>query len=239
MRVAHELDGLRSVFDATRGGASPDWTAACAAVTAAAGVSGATLALLAEGGSVVLLGASDDRMTAIGDAELTAGEGPSFDAFDRRAPVLVADLADGPLVRWIGLDAPMAGAHLAAIFAFPLQVGRARLGAMVLARERPGALVGPPLSRALASADIVTDELLRMQAIARVGGVPVQIENRVAGVAELHQAAGMIAGQLDIEVKDALVCLRARAYADQRSVRAVAADVLTRKLRFRTDRPGS
>jgi hypothetical protein len=48
----------------------------------------------------------------------------------------------------------------------------------------------------------------------------------------VHQASGMIAAQLDVNVADALVRLRAHAFANDRPLAEVAADVVARRLRF-------
>jgi len=50
--------------------------------------------------------------------------------------------------------------------------------------------------------------------------------------AEVHQAAGMISVQLGVSLTDALVALRAHAYAEGRSTWEVAADVVARRLSF-------
>jgi hypothetical protein len=50
----------------------------------------------------------------------------------------------------------------------------------------------------------------------------------------VHQAAGMVAVQLGISVADALVRLRAHAYAHERPLRDLADDVVARRVRFDT-----
>jgi len=50
--------------------------------------------------------------------------------------------------------------------------------------------------------------------------------------AEIHQAVGMISVQLGVSLTDALVALRARAYAEGRTIAQVAADVIARRLSF-------
>ena len=47
---------------------------------------------------------------------------------------------------------------------------------------------------------------------------------------EVHQASGMLMVQLGIPIADALVVLRARAYADSRHLADVARDVVARRL---------
>ena len=53
--------------------------------------------------------------------------------------------------------------------------------------------------------------------------------------AEVHQATGMILAQLDIPAADAFVRLRAHAFAHQRPLAEVAADVVMRRLVFTDD----
>ena len=50
--------------------------------------------------------------------------------------------------------------------------------------------------------------------------------------AEVHQASGMISVQLNVSLAEALVRLRAHAYAQERPIAEVAADVVARRLRF-------
>jgi hypothetical protein len=49
---------------------------------------------------------------------------------------------------------------------------------------------------------------------------------------QLHQATGMISAQPDVAMDDAFARLRARAFADQRPLAELAADVVYRRLRF-------
>lgn len=49
---------------------------------------------------------------------------------------------------------------------------------------------------------------------------------------EIHQATGMVAVQLSIGLDDALARLQAHAFAEDRTLSSVAADVVARRLRF-------
>jgi hypothetical protein len=53
--------------------------------------------------------------------------------------------------------------------------------------------------------------------------------------AEVSQATGMLVAQLEVEPAEALVRLRARAFATGRSPTAVACDILDRRLRVKAD----
>jgi AmiR/NasT family two-component response regulator len=53
--------------------------------------------------------------------------------------------------------------------------------------------------------------------------------------AEVSQATGMLVAQLEVEPAEALVRLRAHAFATGRSATDVACDILDRRLRLQAD----
>jgi hypothetical protein len=113
-----------------------------------------------------------------------------------------------------------------------LQIGAARLGGLSLFQDHPGNLTDDTYADALDVADVVTRTIL-----ARHAGLPEELLTAVlsdegAYRAEVHQASGMISVQLGIGVGDALARLQARAFALDRSISAVAAEVVARRLRF-------
>jgi hypothetical protein len=107
-------------------------------------------------------------------------------------------------------------------------VGAIRLGVLDLYRDAVGELSADELADALSYADAAIAVLLHLHAQGRAGGaqlgwVPV-IEDR----AEVHQASGMVSVQAGVGLGDALVLLRARAFASERAVVQLARDVLAR-----------
>ena len=95
--------------------------------------------VLAQDGSRGVIAASDEASERAEELQVTLGEGPCVDAFQTRRAVLVPDLAANA-ARW-PMYAPAAyGSGVAAAFAFPLQVGAARLGVLDVFRARPGPL---------------------------------------------------------------------------------------------------
>jgi hypothetical protein len=152
------------------------------------------------------------------------------DAFSAGRPVLASDLGQVAWVRrWPAFvpDALAVGAR--AVFAPPLQIGAARVGVMDLHRDAPGWLQGVDLADALIFADATTQALL-IEAHARdVQEVPDLYQSYHAVV---HQATGMVKVQLNVGIAEALVRLRAYAYAEERPIEDVARDVVGRRLRF-------
>ncbi|HTW07902.1 MAG TPA: GAF and ANTAR domain-containing protein, partial [Acidimicrobiales bacterium] len=161
------------------------------------------------------------------------GEGPCLDAYRQDWPVLEPDLAQPTTPRWVAFAAPAIEAGVRAVFGFPLQVGAVRLGALNLCRDHPGPLSNDQHAYALVMADIAAQAVLVLQTDAPPGELASQL-----GSADfhyvVHQAAGMVAAQLDVSVAEALVRLRAHAFGHDRSLTEVAKDVVERKLRFGT-----
>jgi hypothetical protein len=101
-------------------------------------VSCAGVALMTSAGREGTLAAIEGPVAAMEDLRQTLGEGPCFDASRDGRPVLEPDLArSGGMARWPGFGPAAVEAGIAAIFAFPLQIGAIRLGVLDLYRDTP------------------------------------------------------------------------------------------------------
>jgi hypothetical protein len=203
----------------------------CVAATGALSASGAGVSVMTADGTRGISAASDSTSERVEDLQFVLGEGPCIEAFATGRPVLIADLADGAATRW-PVYTPLAHeGGLRAVFAFPLQVGAARLGVLDVYRDHPGPLTGDELACALTFADVTVEALLDRQ---HDVDAPRTID-AVAYRAELFQAQGMVMVQLGISISEAVVRLRARAYADNRPLADLARDVVAGHLRFHED----
>ena len=172
----------------------------------------------------------------IPEIEVMVGEGPIRDALELASTVLVTNLDAQPVLRRWPLFAPLAAeAGTRACFAFPLAVGVVRAGVLVLLHDATLAPGAAALREALVFADLILAMLMGDQ-VARQGKAPgpAQDEFPIVGP-EVHQATGMVAAQLDTDLDTAFARLRARAFADERPLSEVAADVVARRLRFDPD----
>jgi hypothetical protein len=191
-------------------------------------VTGVGLILMTSAGPAGTMAVSDGPAGVLEELQFDLGEGPCVECSRTGHPVLQPDLArTGPL-RWPGFCAGALEAGVCAVFAFPLRVGGIRLGVLDLYRDRPGELSAPDLVEALSFADAATAMLLHVQdRTARTGTIPL-LEDR----AEVHQATGMVSVQANASMGEALVRLRAHAFATDRSVLELARDVLNGTVRF-------
>lgn len=222
-------DGLFAIVEDT-----PDFDVLperlCGACVAALPVDGVGLSLM--GGNYLagraLLGASDSTGARLEELQFDLGEGPCASAFADGQPVLVPDFGDRDAKgRWPMFVHEAETTRARALFAFPLQLGAIRIGAMDCYRTQPGPL--HEVTEALVVAEAVTLALLHAQAQEGVRGLA---DMAVGHHAAVHQATGMVSAQLEISIEEAFVRLRAYAYRHDRSLDEVGADVVARKLRF-------
>jgi hypothetical protein len=198
------------------------------------GMSGAGIVLMADDVAHGSLCTSGPASALIEQVQYTLGEGPCVDAHRQGRPVVEPDLAGAGPGRWAAFAEPVVAAGVGAVFGFPLRVGAVRLGALNLYRDRPGDLTDDQHADALVLADVAAEVILLVQARAPAGTLADELARSADLHVVVHQAAGMVAVQLGIGVGDALLRLRARAFADDRPLRDVADDVVTRRMRFDT-----
>ena len=206
----------------------------CSAAERALSASGAGVSVLAGGdGMRGVAAVSEPAYEPLEELQFSLGEGPCLDAFASRQPVLVPDLSDGAMGRWPGYAPALHDNGVRAVFAFPLQIGAARLGALDVFRGEVGSLTADQFRDALTFADVAVTTLLDGQAEAAPGSAADGLDDEVVGQrAELFQAQGMVAVQLGISLVDALARLRAYAYAEDRALGDVARDVVARRVSF-------
>jgi hypothetical protein len=196
------------------------------------GMSGAAIMLRRAAGPASTFGHTSDAVGKLEDLQFTLGEGPGVDAHASGRPVFEPGLDDPVATRWPMFASAAVAAGMRSAFGFPLRVGAVRLGALDLYHERRGSLSGDQVSDAAALAGVITQTLLVFQASASPGAVPREIDYVENLRAQVHQASGMLSEQLDIDILDALVRLRAHAYAEGRPVNDVAADVVAGGLKI-------
>lgn len=207
----------------------------CAQVVRAQGVGVALHGMLTGYEPVCASGSDAYRLM---DLHVTLGEGPGLDALAEERPVLVADLAeDGTRRRWPMFAPAAVQAGVRAVFALPLLLGAISVGVLEISRAEEGWLTPQESADALAFADAAL--LVQVQHLSHREGAAGEVAELKWGTAErwaeVHQATGMVAVQSRTNLSVAFVRLRARAFADGRSLLEVARDVVARRLRFAPD----
>lgn len=219
------VDGLVGVVDPKR---------LCAVCSDLTGTAGASIMLMIRnvpggGGSV---GTTGDLSAFVDQLQFGLGEGPGVDASRYGRPVIEPDLARPATPRWPAFAGAAVEAGVRAVFAFPLKVGAAPLGAVNLYRERPGPLTDDQHADGLVTAEVIGQTLLALQADAPPGALAAELESGGDFRYVVHQASGMVAAQLQVSVGHALIRLRAYAFGNEQPLHEVAQRVVARTLRF-------
>jgi len=218
-----------------RGAAAADRL--CVACLPLLGIDAAAISLIDEGQSRGTFGASDAAARALDALQFTCGEGPCLEATHTMAPVLVPDLQSPDEQRWPAFRDAAQRAGVRAVFAVPVRVGRIGLGALDLFRSVPGALSFSQLTDASLIADAGAQILLDLVDDGIDGApraAPLEQWAQVASLSriDVYQATGMIMAQLEVSPVDALVRLRAYAFAHEMSASEVAQRIISRRLRM-------
>lgn len=209
----------------------------CEACVELLGVDSAAISLVFDGANTGTLGASDPQARVYDELQFTFGEGPCLESVSNRAPVLVLDLAEPDDGRWPAYGPAMLAHDIRGVFAMPVLIAGQYLGALDLFRRRPGLLAREDLTGALVAAELAQIPLLDLlggdlRAAVADPGSAAWAELTTITRAEVSQATGMLVAQLEIAPAEALVRLRAHAYAEGRSATEIARDILERQLRL-------
>ena len=204
----------------------------CEVSSAVTGVSGAGIMMMSNDLPLGSLCTSNAVSAAIEDLQYTLGEGPCVDAYRLDRPVLEPDLADPATARWLAFAAAALDCGVRAVFGFPIRFGWARLGALNLYTDQPGTLTAEQHADALAVADVAAEAVLAMQAGAPPGELAVALADGSDFRYVVHEAAGMVSVQMGVSIAQALLRLRAHAFANGRPLADVAAEVVNRRLHF-------
>ncbi|HEU4998203.1 MAG TPA: GAF and ANTAR domain-containing protein [Lapillicoccus sp.] len=235
-------DDLRGDFQAAMAGASTALAAAdrlCLACVTLLHVDGAAVSV-SEGtdSTYGTFGSSDELSRRLDEYQFTFGEGPCLDAVRLDEPVLVADLDDSAEVRWSAFREATLGEGVRAVFAFPVSLDAAPVGALDLYCQAPGPLTGDRLAGGLLAARLATDPLVALLRsdswtdgeLAEPEGQPRWTQLASLQRVEVYQATGMIVGAFDVDPAEALVLLRAQAYIRGVMASELALDVVERRV---------
>lgn len=230
-RLLTAVDGYRGVAAADR---------LCAACAALLEMDAAAISLIFDGAPTGTLGSSSALARTYDELQFTLGEGPCLDSISGRIPVLAVDLADPADRRWPAFGPALLAHRIRGVYAIPVVIAGEYVGALDLFRRAPGRLEGEDLSGAIVAAELASVPLLDLldadlQAAVADPNSNAWAEFNALSRTEVSQATGMLVAQLDVEPAEALVRLRAHAYATGRNATDVARDILARRLKLDSD----
>lgn len=196
------------------------------------GAHGVAIALVLDKDGLDLHVGSDPQAVELEQLQLGLGEGPCLEAH-RTGTVVVAPDLWAEAERWPVYASSAAALGIRSVHAFPLLMGGIRLGVMDVYRREPGHLGEQDVVDAMTYADVAVLVILHLHAMD--GSGPEQLgvlEDAFSAHPQIHQATGMVSVQVGTDLRSALLLIRARAFAEGRTMQDVAADVISRTVRF-------
>jgi hypothetical protein len=176
---------------------------------------------------------TDGSIAAFEEMEFTLGEGLDVDALTSGEPSAADHLPGEAASGWPISTAAAADTGLrGGVYAFPLNVGAARLGVLTLFSDSAAPLSAAQHDDALIVADALVHVILAAQGSTPEDAEPVPFRDAGSFRAEIHQASGMLSEQIGCTVADALVQLRGRSYALGKPIAELASDVIGRRIRL-------
>lgn len=205
----------------------------CGLTVDVTGTTGAALAI-SSGQMRSTVCATDEVSDRLEELQLTFAEGPAVTAAQQGWSVVVPDLADVSDARWPVFAPAAVEAGARGLFVFPVRLGAIRLGVLSAYRASPGGLTPEQVqdARRLAEAAAV---LLSLAAGADGAESFVwTLGDRSRFRAEVHQAVGATAVQLGVDAGQAFALLCAHAFATDRPIAEIAADIMAKRIRLET-----
>lgn len=196
----------------------------CRAAVDILGVKGAVLTFGYQEPARLTVWASDETASRLDSLQEVLGEGPGWEAFQSN------EIVEGTLEsneRW-PLFSRAARAELGplSVCAVPMRPGGESMGVVLLYES------AHPFELDVESAQFLADAV--GAALLRTPGPDIEnLEGPWRARSTIHQAVGMVMAQLAIGPEDALVLLRAHAYAHDATLDVIAGKVIDRELDFK------
>jgi|DEB0MinimDraft_3_1074331.scaffolds.fasta_scaffold34189_2 hypothetical protein len=193
---------------------------------------GAVIGLQSGGAPEGPLASSSPWAQEVAAAEFALGEGPSFHVISTSEHVEASNWGAIEFQRWPQYSLMARELGVAAVFCFPLRIGRARLGAMNFLRAEPIELDDRQYLDCLALADLATYAIVYIQAGLPDSQLEALLYDRDSDRLRVHQATGMVAGGFDCSIEDALARMRARAFVDGVALYELASRIIAGEVGF-------
>lgn len=200
-------------------------------------VTGAAVTMFGGTSAETLVSASDELAARLDELQFDLGEGPRWEALRTRLPVLIPDVHSHPY-SWPVFNKALLDTNVAAIFVFPLTLGALDLGAVELHHTKPGGLSYKDHTTAAVLAGRTAWHLLRRILSANSPDTDPAVDNELMSRREIHQATGMVLAQAGTNAAEALLLLRAHAFAHGIPLRQAADEVLRGHLSFTQENEG-
>jgi len=196
----------------------------CRAGVVGTGVDAMAVTLTNAVSGLDLLYATDALAEGVAQLEFAVGQGPNLDTVGSRQVTAADDLGNQVSAhRWPLYASEAVSAGVRGVQSYPIILSSGVIGAVGLYSGQPTRLSNEQHRRATDVTELIGLSLVEP---GTSGSIAVGLRMSV------HQAAGMVMQQTGTSIQDALVLLRSTAFAEDRLVTDVAADVIAGRRRF-------
>lgn len=223
-------DAFADAMDVLTGPTPPDARLA-SPISDALPVSGVAISTMGEFLGNETVSASNELAARLDELQFDLGEGPCWDAFGSRRPVLEPDVRHRTRGSWPAFADAIRHHDIGAIYAFPLFIGPLRLGAMDMYSVEARALSDIHTRQGEAFASVLS-RLILHRALDRASTDGESEPETRYSRRTIHQATGMVLAQLDLPPDEARLVIQAHAFATGRSMQEIAEDIVDRRLNF-------
>ncbi|WP_404387429.1 ANTAR domain-containing protein [Humibacillus xanthopallidus] len=169
------------------------------------------------------------------EMQFTFGEGPCIEAWSSRHVVLEPDLNGRGSRRWPGYGPAASGRGVRSVFAFPLGSGSACIGSLDVYRTDAGPLSPLALQQGFWFTEIALQMILLGQSQAGPERLAPVLDDALSHRLEVYQAQGMVMIDLGVSLAEAMLRLRAYAFAVDRPITDVSKDIVAGRLTLDRD----
>ena len=185
--------------------------------------------LLIDGGAIAVATTNSELGDAAEGLEAELQEGPCVDCLDRGEPVLVPDLA-AEAERWPRFAPPALAAGVRSVHGLPMTGRGEVIGSLNIVHDEPLGLSEEQLATAQVLCDVAVSYIFAVRLHEERGRLAEQLQHALDSRVTIEQAKGMLAERHGITMREAFDRLRKQSRNSQRTVQAVATDVVEGRL---------
>lgn len=191
-------------------------------------VSGASVTVITSSGTPSSLCASDWVAARLDELQFELGEGPQWSAARSGHLVMIPDVASESHDDWPVFGAALGELPVGALFCVPIRMGAVTLGVATLHSATPRRLSPDEQTTALAIGSAIAGAAAHEAISSAADDAHAEsTESSPVFRREVHQATGILIVQLNATATLAYARLQAYAFANGRTVQAVAHDLVT------------
>ncbi|MCW2798895.1 MAG: hypothetical protein JWQ70_367 [Aeromicrobium sp.] len=179
-----------------------------------------------ERGQLQYIAASTEQARLVELFQLQNSEGPCFDCFRERGPVVSTDLSSA-LQRWPEFAPRALAAGFSSVHAIPMRLREQVIGTVSILGSEIGRYEPADIRIVQALADVATIAIIQARNVERAETMSEQLQWALNSRVTIEQAKGALSGLRDVDIDHAFALMRDFARENRQRLGEVAQTVLT------------